>query len=107
MQFKHISKDEHSFAEFYSTLKRDHLESTFFNSEISLRIFLSMMISNCTGEQSFSKLKLIKNELRSTMLQERLNCLSIMSIVSDVLLNINFDDIINEFSRKNAQKRHM
>ncbi|XP_065642588.1 uncharacterized protein LOC136074212 [Hydra vulgaris] len=64
-QFKYyISKDEHSFTEFYSTLKRDHLESTFPNIEISLRIFLSMMVSNCTGERSFSKLKLIKNELR-------------------------------------------
>ncbi|XP_065664586.1 zinc finger MYM-type protein 1-like [Hydra vulgaris] len=73
-QFKYyISKDEHSFTEFYSTLKRDHLESTFPNIEISLRIFLSMMVSNCTGERSFSKLRLIKNELRSTMLQERLN----------------------------------
>ena len=107
-QFKYnISKDEHSFTEFYSTLKRDHLESTFPNIEISLRIFLSMMVSNCTGERSFSKLKLIKNELRSTMLQERLNCLSLMSIESDVLLTIDFDDIIKEFSRKKSRKRHM
>ncbi|XP_065662680.1 uncharacterized protein LOC136085314 [Hydra vulgaris] len=107
-QFKYyISKDEHSFTKFYSTLKRDHLESTFPNIEISLRIFLSMMVSNCTGERSFSKLKLIKNELRSTMLQERLNCLSLMSIESDVLLTIDFDDIIKEFSRKKSRKRHM
>ncbi|XP_065645337.1 zinc finger MYM-type protein 1-like [Hydra vulgaris] len=107
-QFKYyISKDEHSFTEFYSTLKRDHLESTFPNIEISLRIFLSMMVSNCTGERSFSKLKLIKNELRSTMLQERLNCLSLMSIESDVLLTNDFDDIIKEFSRKKSRKRHM
>ena len=71
-KFKHyISKDEHSFAKFYSTLKRDHLESTFPNIGVSLRIFLSKMFSNCTGKRSFSKLKLIKNELRSTMLQER------------------------------------
>ena len=56
------------------------------------KIFFSMMVSNCTGERSFSKLKPIKNELRSTMLQERLNCLSIMSIESNVLLNIDFDD---------------
>ncbi|XP_065645536.1 zinc finger MYM-type protein 1-like [Hydra vulgaris] len=107
-QFKYyISKDEHSFTEFYSTLKRDHLKSTFPNIEISLRIFLSMMVSNCTGERSFSKVKLIKNELRSTMLQERLNCLSLMSIESDVLLTIDFDDIIKEFSRKKSRKRHM
>ena len=49
-QSKHISKGEHSFGKFYSTLKRDHLESTFPNIEISLRIFLSMMVSNFTGK---------------------------------------------------------
>ena len=65
------------------------------------------MISNCTGGRSFSKLKLIKNELRSTMLQEKLNCLFIMSIESDALLNIDFDDIIEEFSRKKARNRHI
>ena len=102
-----ILHDEHSFAEFYSTLKRDHFESTFPNIEISLRTFLSMVVSNCTGERSFSKLKLIKNELRSTMLQERLNCLPIMSIEADVLLNIDFKDFIKEFSRRKARKRHM
>ena len=34
-------------------------------SEIYVRMFLSMMVANCTGERSFSKFKLIKNELRS------------------------------------------
>ena len=54
-KFKHISKDEHSLAELYSTSKRD-LESTFPNIEIFLRILLLMMASNCAGERSFSKL---------------------------------------------------
>lgn len=30
------------------------------NVEIALRIFLSMMVTNCSGERSFSKLKRIK-----------------------------------------------
>ena len=63
---------------------RDHLDSTFLNVKISLRIFLSLMVSNCTGEQSFSKLKLFKNKLCSSTLQQRLNYLSIMSIEPDV-----------------------
>ena len=38
---------------------------TFPNIEIALRIYLSLMVSNCSCERSFSKLKRIKNELRN------------------------------------------
>jgi len=68
-------------------------------------MFLSMMVTNCTGERSFSKLKLIKNELRSRMMQERLNCLSVMSIESDVLESLNFDDVIRDFAESKTRKR--
>ena len=34
------------------------------NIEIELRICLSMMYSNCSGESSFSKLDVIKNRLK-------------------------------------------
>ena len=44
------------------------------------------MVSNSTVEWSLSKLKLIKNELRSSMLQERTS----MLIESDIVLNIDF-----------------
>ncbi|KAK4883548.1 hypothetical protein RN001_006867 [Aquatica leii] len=56
----------------YKLLKNNHLEETFPNLEIAFRIFLSLMITNASGERSFSKLKLIKNELRNRMIQERL-----------------------------------
>ena len=49
------------------------------------------------GERTFSKLKLIKNELRTCMLQERLNSLSLMSIESELLQKIDFDDVVNDF----------
>ena len=77
-----------SMSEIYLMIKDDKLESTFPNIEITVRMFLSMMVANCTGKSSLSKFTLIKNELRSQMLQERLNFLSVMSIESDVLENI-------------------
>ena len=40
---------------------------TFPNVHIALRIYLCMMASNCTGDRSFSRLKRIKDHLRSTM----------------------------------------
>lgn len=97
-------KHQFSIADLYTMLKSDQLFETFPNIEIALRIFLSLMVTNCTGERSFSKLKYIKNDLRSTMSQERLNCLSVMSIENDVLNSINFQSVIDDFAERKARK---
>lgn len=88
----------------YHLLKENKIEDTFPNVEIALRIFLSMMVTNCSGERSFSKLKRIKNELRSTMLQERLNSLSLMSIECDMLKNIDFKEVIDDFANLKSRR---
>ena len=49
------------------------------NLSIVLRIFLTMCISIASCERSFSKLKLVKTYLRSTMSQIRLTSLAILS----------------------------
>jgi len=63
------------------------------------------MVTNCSGERSFSRLKRIKNEARSTMSQERLSDLSILSIESDKLRTLNFADIIDDFAAKKGQEK--
>ena len=63
-----------------------------------------LMISNCSAERSFSKIKLIKNRLRTSMCNDRLSHLSLMSIEADILREINFEDLINEFARKKTRK---
>ena len=62
------------------------------------------MVSDCTGERGFSKLKRIKSESRSTIKQERLNMLSLMSVHNDILRAVNFDDRIHDFASKKARK---
>lgn len=54
----------------------------------ALRIFCRIPVTVAEGERAFSKLKLLKNYLRSTIGQDRLNSLVILSIVqlSSVLL---------------------
>ena len=63
-----------------------------------------LMISNCSAERSFSKMKLIKNRLRTSMCNDRLFHLSLMSIEADILREINFEDLVNELARKKARK---
>ena len=78
---------------------------TFPNLLIALRIYLCMMASNCSGERSFSKLKRIKNELRSTMRQERVSKLSLMSIEHEILNNLDFEELIDAFATQKARKK--
>lgn len=63
------------------------------NIEIALRIFVSTPATNCTVERSFSVLKRMKNYLRSTMSQERLNSLALLTIESDLTSSLEYEDI--------------
>uniref|UniRef100_A0A8I6WJA9 HAT C-terminal dimerisation domain-containing protein n=1 Tax=Hordeum vulgare subsp. vulgare TaxID=112509 RepID=A0A8I6WJA9_HORVV len=74
------------------------------NVSIAYRILLTVPVTVASAERSFSKLKLLKNYLRSTMSQERLNGLAICCIEKDVLDNIDLDTIINDFASKNARR---
>ncbi|CAI6376900.1 unnamed protein product [Macrosiphum euphorbiae] len=88
----------------YKTLIEKYVISAFPNVEIALRMYLVIMVTNCSSERTFSRLKIIKNRLRTTMNEDRLNFLSVMSIESDVLDNLSFDDIIDDFAEKKSRK---
>ena len=53
---------------------------SFPNAYIAYRILLTIPVTVASAKRSFSKLKLIKSYLRSTMSQERLSGLAILSI---------------------------
>ena len=61
-------------------------------------------ISVAGCERSFSKLKPIKNYLRSTVSDARLTNLAILSIERELADEIDFDDVISEFAAPKAQK---
>ena len=57
---------------------------------IALRVLLTTPVSVATGERSFSKLKLIKTYLRSTMTDKRLCGLSMIAIERHVARKLDF-----------------
>ncbi|GBN01730.1 hypothetical protein AVEN_30989-1 [Araneus ventricosus] len=65
------------------------------NLTLELRFFFTLCISVASCEKSFSKLKLIKNHLRSTMNQARLSILAILSIEISVAEGIDSDAFQN------------
>ena len=74
---------------------------------LSLQLFLTICVSVASCERSFSKLKLIKNYLRSTMEQSRLSDLALLSIESDMVEDIDFDSVIDRFAGVKTRKGNL
>ena len=71
-----------------------------------VELILVLPASNATPERSFSKLKLIKTHLRSTMSAERLNHFMILGLYTEMVDNLNVDKIATEFiSRYEIRKK--
>ena len=98
-----VDKSEES--EMFLIIHSNHWIETFPNVEIALRIYICMFATNCTGERSFSKLRLIKNYLRSTMGQDRLCSLALLSVEHETFRKIDCNELITEFSRRKVRKR--
>jgi hypothetical protein len=85
-------------------LAKFSLFDVFPNLWIALRILVTLPVSVASGERSFSSLKLIKNCLRSTMGQSRLNDMGLLSIENDVARRIDFTDVISTFANEKSRK---
>lgn len=74
------------------------------NIFVVYRILFTIPITVASAERSFSKLKLLKNYLRSTMSQERLNELATLCIEKKLLDDVNIEAIIEDFASRNVRK---
>ena len=72
---------------------------TFPNVDFVYRLYLTLPSANTTGERSFSVLKRVRNELRSTICEEKLCALSLLCIESDLTKDIDFQDVIDDFAK--------
>ena len=86
-------------------LKRLKRVDCFPNAVIAYRILLTISVIVATAERSFSKLKLIKTYLSSSMSKERLNGLALIAIENEILDKVAYEDLIDEFASKNAQRK--
>lgn len=80
----------------YSIFWRNKLQDTFLNLYIIIKIAFS--VRSVSTEHSFSKLKIIKNRLRSIMTGERLENLMKISYETDI--DINYNKVLEIFPSK-------
>lgn len=69
-------------------------------------IFLTLPVTVANAERSFSKLKIIKNYLRNSMLQVRLSNISILNIERNRTDELDINKIINDFANDKARKKN-
>ena len=79
-----------------------HMDTTFPAIYQLLKVLTTIPITTCQCERCISRLRIIKTYMRSTMTEERLNGLALLSIHRDI--DLNMDDIINRFTRKNERR---
>lgn len=70
------------------------------NLWVALRVALTLPVTVASAERSFSKLKPIKTYLRSTMGQEHLSGLAVISINGEVAQKLSYDDLISDFAAR-------
>lgn len=78
---------------------------SFPNTEIALRILMTIPVTSAGAERSFSKLKIIKNYLRSSLSQNKLTNLAMIAIENDIADKIDMDDFIETFAAQKARKK--
>ena len=77
---------------------------SFPNTCIAYKILLTILITIAFAKRIFSKLKLIKSYLRSTISQERLSRLAIPLIENKMLEELEYKNLISQFTSQKARK---
>ncbi|CAM5105061.1 unnamed protein product [Natator depressus] len=74
------------------------------NTAIALRFLLTLPVSVASGERSFSKLKILKNYLTSTISQNCLSRLTLISIESTIGKKLNFTELLKDYPSIKTRK---
>ena len=93
-EFKSEIQEKHSVMDIIKVLQDRRVSSPFPQFHKFLVLFLTTPVTVAAAERLFSKLKLIKTYLRSSMSQTRLSHLAIISIENEEAKAIDRDDLI-------------
>lgn len=105
--FPSLPSDNMTSIDILGFLHANRLTEMYPNMWVALRISATLPVTVAGAERSFSKLKLIKTYLRSTMQQERLSGLAIISINQVVSNQLSYDAIIDDFAAKKTRRANI
>ena len=88
----------------YIKLKTLQLDETFSNVDSAIHIFLTIPVSNCSGERAFLLLKWLKSSM-PIILQEKLTPLALFCIEGELTQKLDYTDIIHDFASMKSRKK--
>ena len=80
-----------------------HLTSSVPELATACVLFVTLPVTVASAELSFSKLKIIKTYLRSTISQDRLDGLALLAIENECAKQLNMDELIDTFANNKAR----
>ena len=118
LSYRHCFKDEllgmtdnlkkfNSAVNILKQLHKDELITSYSKLVTAIFLFLTLPVTVATAERSFSKLKIIKTYLRSSIAQDRLDALAMISIEAEEVRKLSIDKIIDEFAEKRPGARNL
>lgn len=81
------------------------MSDAFYEMNRLLKIACTMPITTCSCERSFSTLRIVKNYLRTSTIESRLQNLMILGVHSSRAKKINFNEIVDKFDKLYPQSR--
>jgi len=102
--FSKLSTAEKCVSDMLKLQYEKSLITSFPNVNIAFRIYLSIFGTSCEGKRSFSKLKLVKNYLGSTLGQQKPSSLALISTESKVLRAMNVSNVIANFAARKCRQ---
>ena len=72
-----------------------------------IRLLLICPVSSCAAERSFSALRRLKNWMRSTMTQERLNAVCVCHVNKDILDGLDLTELAVQFSTRSTIRENI
>ena len=91
-------KDLRYAKDFIDYIYKHELNEIYPNMAIRLRVLLTTPVTVASAERSFSRMKIIKNVLRSTMNNDRLSALGMISIETETARSLDYEDLVNRFA---------
>lgn len=104
---KHDLKEDMSIRQLFEFIIKNYafMEADFCEVYTVFLLFFTLPVTVASVERSFSKLKMIKDYMRSTISQQRLRDLSILSIESKMASNLDISNLIDRFANAKVRKR--
>lgn len=102
--FKTNNESIHSWLDYMKT--NNYIQS--FNGFFTvLKLFSVIPVTSCSCERVFSKLTIVKNKLRNSMQQDRLDSLVLMFTEQEITSSVNRDTVIEQFKNMGNRRMHL